>query len=222
MGDSHNRYLDELLAKELCPSPAVFHQWLARRRGALQRRVTVDLGSGSGGFLLAEANRNREALFVGFEMRLKRLVRSAKKLEQAGLENACAVYADGTRLGEFFPPCSVDVALLQFPDPWPKVRHRQRRLLSSKRLRWSLERVCKPGGIFALRTDSSSCFLHALRTIGNWHGWQTTFFSNHTARDGFPPSQTITEFQQLFQSQKRAVYSLVLCWQTPVTKTILS
>ncbi len=216
-------------------SPALFRQWLASEKLASEKlaseklaseklakkvahqeecgRLVVDLGSGSGGFLLAEASAHQNDLLVGFEVRLKRLLRSQTKFHRVQLQNVQVLYADGLRLAEFLPPRSVDLVLIQFPDPWPKAKHRPRRLLDNQQLQKSLEWVCKPNALLALRTDSSSCFLHALQRTQDWQNWQLDFFSNNVSRDGFPASPTPTEFQLMFQSKKLNFYSLGLRWK---------
>ncbi|MDH4247425.1 MAG: tRNA (guanosine(46)-N7)-methyltransferase TrmB, partial [Deltaproteobacteria bacterium] len=48
------------------------------------RQLVVDLGCGSGNFLRDLAARRPQDLYLGFELRFKRLVRGAEKLERQG------------------------------------------------------------------------------------------------------------------------------------------
>jgi tRNA (guanine-N7-)-methyltransferase len=50
------------------------------------------------------------------------------------------------------PEGSIDRAFILFPDPWPKARHRKRRLISGPTLAL-LARVLKPGAELRIGTD---------------------------------------------------------------------
>ena len=85
------------------PSPAAFRQILPTVRRARQP-VVVELGSGSGNFLMEMAALHRDTLYVGFELRFKRLVKTARKLERLGLDNAWLLRERGERFADYFEP----------------------------------------------------------------------------------------------------------------------
>jgi tRNA (guanine-N7-)-methyltransferase len=63
------------------------------------------------------------------------------------------VHPDDVRpLLRWLPAASLDRAFVLFPDPWPKVRHRKRRLVGTPLLD-QLARVLKPGAELRLATD---------------------------------------------------------------------
>jgi tRNA (guanine-N7-)-methyltransferase len=187
------------------PTPAA----LRERLGAAGGPIVVDLGSGSGNFLLARAQREPQARFVGFELRYKRLVKAARKVERAGLHNVWFLRETAEHLADYFAPGSLHAVHVNFPDPWPR-RSDWRKRLVSRALLERVESLLEPGGAFVLKTDHSGYFLHVLTVLREVPGLRLAAFSNDHHRHGNAPDDALTEFEGLFQSQRKPVYSLRL------------
>jgi tRNA (guanine-N7-)-methyltransferase len=172
-------------------------------------RLVVELGSGSGNFLVSLAEQTPEDHLVGFELRYKRLVKAARKLEKRGLRNVWLLRALAEQFDQFFAPSSVDALHINFPDPWPKVSQWKKRLINA-RLVERLEGALKPGGSVSLKTDHSGYFLHALALWRDRPGWQIIHFSNDLHRYGPPAPNVRTEFEQLFAAKKKAIFFLTV------------
>lgn len=190
------------------PTPAL----LAARRGAGppgSGRLIVELGSGAGNFLLNLARENPGDHLVGFELRFKRLVKAARKLERGGMESVWLLRERAENFPAYFAPGSVDRVYLNFPDPWPKPSQWKKRLLSQAMLR-GLGGALKEGGTFHLKTDSSGYFLHCLSLFRNSSGWVIQWFSNDLYRGALTEPNVATEFEQLFTNQRRAIFALII------------
>ncbi|HEX7928612.1 MAG TPA: tRNA (guanosine(46)-N7)-methyltransferase TrmB, partial [bacterium] len=137
------------------------------------RRTVVDLGCGSGNFLLSLGAEHPEDDCIGFELRYKRLVKAARKLERDHLTNVWLLRAEAERFGEYFGDTSLDLVFVNFPDPWPKRLHWKKRLINQRFLR-ELERLLKPGGALCLKTDHAGYFLHSLGVVTAQPGWRIT------------------------------------------------
>jgi tRNA (guanine-N7-)-methyltransferase len=114
--------------------------------------LTLEIGCGNGFFLSALAARHPDHNHVGVEIRYKRTVLVARKLQAAGVSNARILRYDASFLDDLFLPGSLSCIWVNHPDPWPKARHEKNRLIS----RWFLEDVVqllKPGGFFRLKSD---------------------------------------------------------------------
>lgn len=113
----------------------------------------VEIGSGNGFFLAGMAARHPDQHWIGIEIRYKRTVLCAKKIEAArATTNARIVRYHAAFLDDLFEEGSLDGLHVNHPDPWPKERHEKNRLIS----RWFLEdvvRLLKPGGVFRLKSD---------------------------------------------------------------------
>ncbi len=201
------------------PTPALLAQ--AREKAPAPAGLEVDLGCGSGNFLLRLAASRPERHFVGFELRFKRLVKSARKLEKDGLTNVWLIREAAERFGSYFGDATVDRVHVNFPDPWPRPSQWKKRLVSPRFLT-ELDRVLKPGGEFRLKTDHSGYFLHVLSLIHGLPGWRLTQFANdlhrglprvwqcHADRPRQLEANLETEFEQLFRSKHKPVHFMTV------------
>ena len=190
------------------PTPAQLHKQIDAN-GQQPGGLVVDLGCGSGKFLLEHARRDPHGRYVGFELRFKRLVKAARKVERAGLHNAWFLRESAERLGHYFAPASLQAVHVNFPDPWPRRSDWKKRLLNPALLAL-LARLLVPGGKFFLRTDHSGYFLHALSLLPDCTGLRVVAYSNDHHRVPAGSNAVRTEFEMLFQSLRKPVYSLVL------------
>ena len=180
-----------------------------RRRRHPSDRVMVELGSGSGNFLLQLAAFYPDFHAVGFELRYKRLVKSARKLEKRNLQNVWVLRETAENFAHYFTPSSVDRVFINFPDPWPKSSQWKKRMVNPLMLD-RVERTLKPGGTFHLKTDHSGYFLHCLSLIRQCPGMRLHTMSNDLNRHRLPGPRLESEFEQLFISKRKSVFYLVL------------
>ncbi|MCF7668372.1 MAG: tRNA (guanosine(46)-N7)-methyltransferase TrmB [Verrucomicrobia bacterium] len=116
--------------------------------------LEVELGSGDGSFLVEYARMHPERNFIGVERLLGRIKKLDKKGRRAGLTNLKAISIEAGYFIQYLLPCAVVSTLhVYFPDPWPKKKHRNRRLISAG-FPGLAKRVLAPGGICYFRTDS--------------------------------------------------------------------
>ena len=117
--------------------------------------IELDLGCGKGALALAIARRFPDRLILACDVMLGRLRKVVAEARRDGLDNFEVVRANSLDLTAYqLPPSSVDRIHVICPDPWPKKRHRTRRLLNTDFMR-RVVRVLKPGGVLHLATDDS-------------------------------------------------------------------
>jgi tRNA (guanine-N7-)-methyltransferase len=118
-----------------------------------QAPLEVEIGSGQGGFALDHSAAHPEVNFIAFEVRRKFARETAEKGRKRGIGNLRCFAADAkVILPRQFAPQSVDVFHIQFPDPWWKKKHHDRRLVEDEFsiLLYNLLRV---DGLLEVRTD---------------------------------------------------------------------
>ncbi len=121
---------------------------------AADRPLHLDLGTGLGHFLAELAARHPDADFVGIEMEAPVAQRAARRIVSAGVANARVVRFDGRNfLAECVPPGSLSHLWVNFPDPWPKDRHAERRHTHPLMIELMLSRLMV-GGALHLATDA--------------------------------------------------------------------
>lgn len=100
------------------------------------------------------AQRHQDWNWVGFETSLTCIVKAGRKLSLAGVENVRLALLDGKfGLRELFRDGSVSKVFVNFPCPWPKARHAERRLVDQAFAR-TLAAVLEREGEFHLVTDA--------------------------------------------------------------------
>lgn len=115
-------------------------------------QVWIEIGFGSGEHLLWQAAQNPTIGFIGCEPYVDGVVKVLDAIEGSEVRNV-RVHADDARhLLRWLPPGCIAKVFLLFPDPWPKARHRKRRLINPDVLE-ALSRVLAPGGELRVATD---------------------------------------------------------------------
>src|SRR5438128_7591247 len=120
--------------------------------------LEVDLGSGDGTFIAQYAQRRPDRNFLAVERLLGRLRKIDRKGLRAGLVNLRLVRIEASYLLEYLlPPESVEALHVYFPDPWPKRKHRKKRLVNERFTELAAQAL-RPGGAVYLRTDDEDYF----------------------------------------------------------------
>lgn len=129
------------------------YQVFSPARGWTASAIELDMGCGKGRLTLELARRYPDRLVLGSDVMLGRLRRIDRKATRAGLENLVLLRADNLDLASYLlPHACIDRIHLLCPDPWPKERHRIKRLVTTDFV-GRLARLLKPGGVLHLSTD---------------------------------------------------------------------
>lgn len=118
-----------------------------------ERRVEVEIGCGTGTFILHAAAENPDVNYFGIERayRRARIVESGRAARD--LTNVRILAADaGCLVTSIIPADSVHAYHIYFPDPWWKRRHFRRRYFTPE-FAAALERTLVPGGTLFLASD---------------------------------------------------------------------
>jgi tRNA (guanine-N(7)-)-methyltransferase len=131
------------------PVPTDFWDAAFAARGPL----TLEIGFGMGQSLLEMARREPQRRFVGTEVHPPGVGALLAGIEELGLANLKVLDRDVLEILESaFGPGALDRVQIFFPDPWPKKRHRKRRLVQPAFVERLATRVA-PGGELMLATD---------------------------------------------------------------------
>lgn len=167
--------------------------------------LEVDIGFGKGEFLLELSARHPEVDYVGFEYSRKRVWRLRDRLVRLDRRNVRVVFGDAGLLVPLrFGPGTVRAFTINFPDPWPKRRHRKRRLVT-RPFGEKLARALAPGGTITLATDFLPYVEQMLEELAGIPGLVTEFGR------GFAeslPDRVETLYERKFREEGRTNYYL--------------
>lgn len=117
------------------------------------REVEVELGCGDGLFVVRRALHQRGGQFIGLDIRTEVLERGRRVVRRLGLANVMLEAGNFmVDLAQLFPPDSVTRFWINFPDPWFKRRHHNRRWLGASATD-ALARLLRPGGLLLYQSD---------------------------------------------------------------------
>jgi tRNA (guanine-N7-)-methyltransferase len=130
--------------------------------------LEVELGAGDGSFLIAWAKANPQHNFLGVERLLGRIRKIERKANRAALTKVRLMRIEAAYFLEYLlPRRSVTALHVYFPDPWPKRKHRRKRLINEG-FAETCERVLVPGGAIFVRTDDPNYFAQMQETFSRF------------------------------------------------------
>jgi len=153
-------------------------------RSALREEwpLEIEIGCADAQFLFERAAREPACNYVGLEIREELVHLVNRKAREQDLP-VTGVFCQAQRhLREIFAPGSVDRIYINFPDPWFKRRHVDRRMVDEVLIAGCAE-VARPGGELFVQTDVWDIALDALAALegredafvnqaGSWRFWR--------------------------------------------------
>jgi len=148
---AQRRALDELLPRfglPFTPAPLDLDAAFGRRAPRV-----LEIGFGNGATLVELAAASPGTDYLGVEVHPPGIGHCLLGIEARALTNVRVIAHDAVEvLGSQIPAESLDEVLIYFPDPWPKKRHRKRRLVQPA-FAGVLAGRLKPGAMLRLATD---------------------------------------------------------------------
>ncbi len=162
----------------------------------------VEIGFGNGEFLVQWARQHPEGNFVGFEIAIESMERAQKLIHSYQLSNVRVIREEARwGLQEFFADNSIRHVMMNFPDPWPKKRHQERRAINQS-FATILAAVLEPGGKFELVTDQH-WYAEAAHSIFQ----ESTHFTVFPIEVN-PPRPVQTKYERKWRRLGRTIYRL--------------
>ncbi len=127
-----------------------------------KKKISVEVGFGSGRHLLYQAEKNPDTLFIGLEIHTPSAQQVLKQIELNNIENIWVVNYDARLFLEMLPSNACEQIFVHFPVPWDKKP--LRRVISPSFLAESM-RVLRKDGRLELRTDSDNYYWYSLETF---------------------------------------------------------
>jgi tRNA (guanine-N7-)-methyltransferase len=114
--------------------------------------LRLEIGFGSGEYLVAEAREHPRTGFIGIEPFVNGMAKALTAIGARKLENIRLHHGDAADVLAWLPPAALARVDLAYPDPWPKRRHWKRRFVQDASLA-RIARALRPAGEFRFVTD---------------------------------------------------------------------
>jgi tRNA (guanine-N7-)-methyltransferase len=164
--------------------------------------VWLEIGFGGGEHLLWQARNNPNVALIGSEPFEDGVVKVLTAIEDGGLDHVRLLADDVRPLLRALPDAALSRVFILFPDPWPKRRHRKRRLIQPEFL-GELARVMRKGAELRFATDigdyartallalyANAKFTWAAEAPADWRGrsddWPATRYEAKAVRECRP------------------------------------
>lgn len=167
-------------------------------------RRAIEIGTGNGYFIVAEAARLEQWNIIGIERETEFYIKMVRRCERLGLTNVRTTRLDALdMLGEWIAEGSVERIYCYFSDPWPKRRHAWRRVFTAANMPL-FERALAPGGELWFKTDVHWYFNLAVTLFREW-GWQFLEIKKYPPPDP-EKGEALTNFERKAREVGREVW----------------
>lgn len=183
-----------LLPWRRLPFPIPWHEIFGRTSP-----LHVEVGFGDGRFTVRRAAAERDEHFVGLEISSASIQRARARIAREGTGNVRLVKAGAEfAVRHLFAPGSLASIVVNFPDPWPKERHAEHRLLRVPFYRLAASRLAS-GGEIRLATDHPEYLAFAVEEAG-----RSSLFEAHEAE---PPAAVFeTKYALKWRAQGKPLH----------------
>lgn len=125
--------------------------------------VVLEIGFGYGDSTVAMAAAQPDVDAIAVDVHTPGVAGVLDAIESRGLTNLRLVHGDAIVFLDRLPTASLAGVRVFFPDPWPKVRQRHRRLVRPDLVERFVDRL-RPGGVLHLATDVAD-YAAQMRTV---------------------------------------------------------
>jgi len=169
------------------------------------RPLALEIGCGVGDFIVQMAALHSGWNFIALDFYNKGCLKTCKRIDRDGLSNVRVLRAEARSFIEAcIPPESLRAVIINCPDPWPKLRHRKRRLVNTVFVDY-LSRFMLPGADFYFATDFDDYGLDVAKFMLGQEGLENRLAPDSYRHnlEGYPVSKYMRRF---LEEGKRIYY----------------
>jgi tRNA (guanine-N7-)-methyltransferase len=171
--------------------------------------LVMEIGSGMGESTAALAAAAPDVDHIAVEVFEPGLAQLLMRLAEAALTNVALLRGDAVALlRQCVPPASLTTIRVFFPDPWPKRRHRKRRLVQPDFAALAASRL-EPGGTLHMATDWDDYAVQMRQVCDDEPLLENTAAGEPGGWTPRPQWRPVTKFEQRAVQEGRAVHDLV-------------
>lgn len=172
----------------------------------LQGELWLEIGCGKGAFCTELSRREPDKRILALELNIDALLMAMEKCVREECVNLRFLNADAGNVARLLPPHSVSRLFLNFSDPWPKNRDREKRLTSCTFLTLYKE-ILAPGARIFFKTDNRPLFDFSLHCFAE-SGYVTENVCFDLHADPKNETNIETEYEKKFSGKGFPIHSL--------------
>lgn len=172
-----------------------------------QAPLFLEIGTGNGENLLANARRNPDRNYLAVEVHRPGIGQLLLQVEAHDMRNVRVSTADILIVLERLPAESLQEVAIFFPDPWPKTRHHKRRLLKTTFFELLRPRLARHGRVH-IATDIADYAESLLETLATLPAWENLAGAGNRAPR--PSWRCLTRFEARGLAAGRPIHDFVL------------
>jgi tRNA (guanine-N7-)-methyltransferase len=174
--------------------------------------IHIELGCGRGKFIVEKAIKNPNANYVAIDLKDEVLIYVLKKVNDEELSNVRIVPLNILFISEIFDKDEISKIYINFCNPWPKERHKKRRLTHSKFLT-EYRKFLKIGSEIWFKTDDLELYEESFSYFRE-SGFDI-LFSTYDLHNSEFNRNIVTEYEAKFTSMGMKTMFLIAKMMSP-------
>lgn len=167
-------------------------------------KLNLEIGFGDGKYLSEQALNNPKQSFIGIEVFESGLANTYKKIEKFNITNLKLIQGDVAQIFSKNRSKNLfDLITIFFPDPWPKSKHKKRRLLK-KNFFLILQSLLKKEGKIIIKTDWQDYAEEIIETLKDLK------FNFDQESVNVDSKELITKYEEIALKEKRKIMTFLI------------
>ncbi|MCY6957093.1 tRNA (guanosine(46)-N7)-methyltransferase TrmB [Clostridium brassicae] len=159
--------------------------------------IYLELGCGRGGFTTKTAQRYTDKNIIAIDLKDEILVMALRNLVEAEIENARIIAMNIGGISEVFDENEISRIYINFCNPWPKDRHKKRRLTHTKLL-IEYKKFIKKGTEIYFKTDDLELFQESFEYFEE-SGFEIVYKTYDLHNSEYKEENIMTEYESKFK-----------------------
>jgi len=134
--------------------------------------IALEIGCGVGDFIALTASERPETNFIAIDFYNKGCYKTCRRIDVRGLKNVRVLREEARQfIVERIPKESLTAVYINCPDPWPKKKHRKRRLVNRAFMEF-MRGYLAPGADFFFATDFDDYGIDVAEMMAGLEGFE--------------------------------------------------
>ncbi len=166
--------------------------------------IALEIGCGIGDFIAQTASEQPATNFIAIDYYNKGCYKTCRRLDLRSLSNVRVLREEARQfIAERIPPGSLAAVYINCPDPWPKKKHRKRRLVNHRFMAF-LDTFLAPGAQVFFATDFNDYGIDVAGMMAGLAGFENCL-SPELYRHELP-GYHLSKYMRKFMAEGKKIY----------------